>query len=578
MKPGSIISLVIFGLAGFCTVLCLLLSWQFWTSGQQTGLKLQESLEPTLQQGLARQATGLAIFWAREYIIDGQQANLDQARLHAQRADSLQSGSQARENWLQALDESVLAFSAHQSLADSLSDLSAIFLGQSRLFLATEIRRQTQENDIPNLPAAIRQQRNNRITTVSQVVMDWNRIQPPRGVSSATPTTSSLLRQLRSLDEIPETPETGKLASVTAPLLELGKLMRRWSISTRQFEVSNSKLASAGSVWLAQSQKMLNENLYQTRDLGKSWMQKSRTVAILALFGAGAIILLSGASIISAHRIFGTPLKEVAHGMDRDLQALVPVSQRLAMAGKILGQDGEALDKGLKNLSSLMGELNESLLRQDQDSDKSAQAMAGIGQDAAAAAVNLGDLNRSMARLMDTTKQTEIIVRNINAIATQTNLLALNAAVEAARAGDAGAGFAVVAEEVRNLATRCAEAAAETNQLIDESRSRTEAGVDSAGKAAEILARIDEVAAEAGGQSRNLAEAAGRNSQLSRQICLSVDSALQTALKTLGAAKAAAASATPLMTNLADLKQWSRKLAGLEFRGPGFHKSRKKPF
>ena len=81
--------------------------------------------------------------------------------------------------------------------------------------------------------------------------------------------------------------------------------------------------------------------------------------------------------------------------------------------------------------------------------------------------VNMLNMTEAIAHVTKSSEETGKIIKTIDEIAFQTNLLAFNAAVEAARAGEAGAGFAVVANEVRNLALRAAAAAKDTSNLIE---------------------------------------------------------------------------------------------------------------
>ncbi|OLL31167.1 chemotaxis protein [Burkholderia sp. SRS-W-2-2016] len=102
------------------------------------------------------------------------------------------------------------------------------------------------------------------------------------------------------------------------------------------------------------------------------------------------------------------------------------------------------------------------------DAAASALALAKEAQDAAALGGEIvGHVERTMSGITSASQRIADITGVIDGIAFQTNIIALNAAVEAARAGDAGRSFAVVATEVRMLAQRCAESARQIKSVVD---------------------------------------------------------------------------------------------------------------
>lgn len=124
-------------------------------------------------------------------------------------------------------------------------------------------------------------------------------------------------------------------------------------------------------------------------------------------------------------------------------------------------------------------------------------------------------MSKAIEMIKASADATAKIVKTIDEIAFQTNLLALNAAVEAARAGESGKGFAIVAEEVRNLARRSADAARHTSEMIEESTRKAEAGVEIN---QEVMRNLEEINAQVNLVSSVMIEIASSSEQQQKSV------------------------------------------------------------
>jgi methyl-accepting chemotaxis protein len=239
-------------------------------------------------------------------------------------------------------------------------------------------------------------------------------------------------------------------------------------------------------------QNQLRGAFILTGSLSEAKAASRRAMGKILLWMLPTLLVLTGCFVYLARKQVVAPLQAIFNRIRTASETTGNAAGMLAQTSDKIARDSTEHAASVEETSSAIEEMaSKARMNRDRANELSTRAESTMGSVAKSKA-EMQTMAVAMKEIERSNGDVAKLIKRVDEIAFQTNLLALNAAVEAARAGEAGAGFSVVADEVRALAHRCAETAKETQILVSTSIDKSKMGSTLTSGVARHFESIDE--------------------------------------------------------------------------------------
>ncbi|MGL1893558.1 MAG: methyl-accepting chemotaxis protein [Spirochaetaceae bacterium] len=264
-------------------------------------------------------------------------------------------------------------------------------------------------------------------------------------------------------------------------------------------------------------------------------LSKTLTKDMIVISGISLIVIII--LIIFAITIFlSKPVNKVTVKLTESSVNLESASQQIAASSQQLSSGNSELAASIEEITSSLEELQSVIELNTKNINESELLMKETNANSQKVSTDMVDLSGALTEIGDNSEEIVNIVKVIEDIAFQTNILALNAAVEAGRAGEAGSGFAVVADQVKELAQKSSDSAKETAKLI-------KTAIDSISRGQEIGKSVKSAQDKTGEMSSNVTVLLNEVNRASKEQMKGINQITQAITQTNSVVQQTAASA-----------------------------------